>query len=329
MGLSIQGQYYINTHFHLFSGAEIRKDGLNSTKFNADDRNLQSLFAQAEIRHSFIVFGILTNWTVIPALRWDHYSDVDAQVSPKLGAMLSIGTIRKISFRSNIGQSFRVPTFDDLYWPEESWGEGFGGATGNPNLRPETAYNFDVGVTFSQASDIIIKFGMTYFQNDVENLIDWQMDENSWYKPVNIGKAKVMGAESLFEIRLPNDRVHFNVSHTWMKATDESPYSPNKGSRLVYRPEYKFDITAGINIWDVQMNLNYRIVDKRFTQPDNIQSLPQYRLLNGNIGKTLSIGGLKFEAKIQALNLLDKSIYLLDGYPLPGREFRLTLGFHY
>jgi outer membrane cobalamin receptor len=37
--------------------------------------------------------------------------------------------------------------------------------------------------------------------------------------------------------------------------------------------------------------------------------------------------GFTLRSKFQVINLLDKSIFLVEGYPIPGRELRFTLGF--
>ena len=78
--------------------------------------------------------------TWIPALRWDHYNDMESQACPKLGWMLQGGRGHRWSITANIGRSFRAPSFNDLYWPDD----GF--AYGNPDLKPETATNMDFGL---------------------------------------------------------------------------------------------------------------------------------------------------------------------------------------
>jgi hypothetical protein len=37
--------------------------------------------------------------------------------------------------------------------------------------------------------------------------------------------------------------------------------------------------------------------------------------------------GFKLRTKFQVINLLDKNIFLIEGYPIPGREWRVTVGF--
>ena len=323
MGLNLQGHFNINSHIDLIGGAELRQDRLTSTKFKVDDRNIQGLYLQTEIRSPFNFLGVKSRWATIPAVRWDNYSDVKSQVSPKLGWLVTAGDERSVSVRGNIGTSYRVPTFDDLYWPEDAF------TRGNPDLKPETSTNFDVGLVFGQKSSSFSQVEINYFNNTIEDLISWGADNLGIWMPLNIGKANISGIEMGVKFRLPNDIVYMEVFHTWLKATDETPNSATKGKQLIYRPNSKLDLHIGSNVKSFSINLNYRLVSERYILPDNSTSLSGYNLLNGNVGYLLPIAGLVFDAKLQVLNMLNKSIYIYDGYPLPGREVRLSLGINY
>ncbi len=323
LGLKLQGQYVASRHLNLIAGTELRQDRLSSTKFEVDDRNIQCFYTLAEINLLAKIFGIPTQWTTIPAVRWDNYSDVDAQFSPKLGLLISCGETNSLALRGNFGKSFRAPTFDDLYWPDEGWGKG------NPNVKPETSTNFDAGLTFGRKANAVFQGEVTYFNNNVTDLISWGADQSGIWMPLNVGRANIKGIEAGIKYRLPQNIAYLEVFHTWLKAIDETPDGASNGKRLTYRPNSKLDISIGSNFKGLALNLNYRLVSKRYTLADNTQSLPEYNLLDGNIGYSLPIGGFAFDARLLVSNMLDKSLYLVDGYPSPGREFRLSLGISY
>jgi vitamin B12 transporter len=319
LGFNLKGFYHFNSYFNLVAGVELRQDKLKSTKFVVDDRNIQSLFAQSEIKHDFSG----TQWSWIPAVRWDNYSDVNSFTSPKLGLLIATGENMEFALRGNVGQSFRAPAFDDLYWPDEGWGKG------NPNLEPEISTNVDMGFVLRKKSFHFIQAEINYFINDVENLIAWGTEESGIWTPLNIGNAKIRGIETGIKFNQAQDLYSLSIFHTWMKATDETANSLSKGKRLIYRPDSKLDFAGGIMIGQINLNLNYRIVSKRYTSTDNKQTLPNYQLLNGNIGYRLKINGFSIDTKLDVLNMLDKSVYLNDGFPMPGREIRFTLGLNY
>jgi len=324
MGLNLQGHLNINSQINLIGGAELRQDRLTSTKFEVDDRNIQGFYLQTELRSPFFLLGLNTRWTAIPAVRWDNYSDVQSQVSLKLGWLVTLGDETSVSVRGNIGTSYRVPTFDDLYWPEDAYTKG------NPDLKPETSTNFDIGLVFGGLSSSFSQVEINYFNNSIEDLISWGSHNMGIWMPLNIGKAHISGIETGVKFRLPNEIAYLDIFHTWLKATDETPNSSTKGKRLIYRPNNKLDIQIGSAMKRFSINLNYLLVSKRYIFADNSSSLSDYNLLNGNVGYSLPMmAGFVLEAKLQILNLLDKSIYIYDGYPLPGREIRFSLGVNY
>ncbi|MCI0494329.1 TonB-dependent receptor [candidate division KSB1 bacterium] len=323
MGLNLQGHLNINSHIDLIGGAELRQDRLTSTKVEAKDRNSQGLYLQAELRAPMSLLGVKLLGTVIPAVRWDNYSDVASQVSPKIGGLVTVGDETSMSLRGNLGKSYRVPTFDDLYWPDEGWGRG------NPDLKPETSANFDIGLVLGHKSSSFSQLEINYFNNTIEDLISWGSDNLGIWMPLNIGKAKIAGIETGAKFRLPNDITYLEVFHTWLKATDETPNSATEGKRLIYRPTSKLDLQIGSAIKRFSINLNYRLVSNRYILADNSSSLSDYNLFNGNISYSIPMAGFVMDAKLQVLNLFDKSIYIYDGYPLPGREMRFSVGINY
>ena len=133
-----------------------------------------------------------------------------------------------------------------------------------------------------------IQVEISFFRNDIENLIEWQQGHDFWWKPQNVGKAKIAGLESGVKINLPNNMAYLNIFYTKMRATDETPGSATKGNRLIYRPDNKLDISTGLKLFGIKLNLNYRIVSKSFVTSDNSKQLPKYELLNGNLGYDFS-----------------------------------------
>lgn len=322
VGADFQGRWSISSSLTGIAGLELRSDKLESTRFSKKDRNTTSAYVQGEISHPLpFLSGWRGKW--IPAIRWDNYSDVDSHTCPKLGVLFTTGSDTKFSIKGNVGQSFRAPAFFDLYWPEDDF------TVGNPDLKPELSTNVDFGFSYNRNRRSYLQWDMTYFRNDFEDLILWEPRDDWKWTPRNVGQALIQGLENTITFRLPDNRAHIRVAYTRMKATDETKDSSNKGNRLIYRPDNKLDISVGARIRILQINLSYRIVDESFVSADNETKLPDYNLLNGNVSAHFKIGTLNLDAKFQILNLLDKSVFLMDGYPLPGREIRISLGIGY
>jgi outer membrane receptor protein involved in Fe transport len=163
---------------------ELRRDWLRSSEFDDQHRNALGVVTQEDAR----LFG---EWLrLVPALRFDRTEGFDAEWLPRLGAIVE--PVRWLHLKGNAERSFRVPNFDELYFPDR----GF--LRGNPALEPEEAWNFDVGVelgleTLGPLEDLY--FEAAYFHNDVRDSIVWLLVSPSLVEPRNTGDATLRGFE--------------------------------------------------------------------------------------------------------------------------------------
>jgi len=322
-GLDLYTRWMVHPAALFTAGFEMRRDALESTKFYKQDRDTRSFALQSEISHPLRLAGMDMKWKWIPAVRWDGYGPDQSRTSPKVGVLIHPFRSIDLDVRGNAGQSFRLPTFNDLYWPEIIW-PGFGGVRGNRALLPETGENWDISIVCRGTRPDFFSVELTYFQNRIRDLIVWESDADWVYSPRNVGMALISGIECEGSFRLPGERAYVTVSPTWMSSNDLTAAG---GSRLVYRPDYKIDVNAGVKINRLRLNVDYQAVGKRYTRPDNSRILAPYNLVGGNVQWDAFVFGFTLRSKLQVINLLDKSIFLVEGYPIPGREMRFTLGF--
>ena len=107
--------------------------------------------------------------------------------------------------RGGAGSGFRAPTFNDLFFP------GFSDST----LTPETSFSYDFGVDQRLWRDRL-RLGLTYFQNDVTNLISFIFTNTPpFVKGVNLGHVRSAGIEFTSEVDLLDTlTVAFNYTYT-------------------------------------------------------------------------------------------------------------------
>lgn len=72
-----------------------------------------------------------------------------------------------LAARAYFAQGFRPPTLQDLF-AEDSFAPTRGFVRSNPDLDPERANNFDIGLNFDNGS---LNGGVTYFRNDINNFV--------------------------------------------------------------------------------------------------------------------------------------------------------------
>ena len=319
-GYQLQTQIQTHSSLQWVTGAEFQVDELKSTLFSIKRRKQGSLFLQAEWTSRTQKIGLPVTMKLLPAIRHDAYEHMGSQTSPKVGALIGIGSEQSLAIRANWGRSYRAPSFNDLYWPADMFSQG------NPELEPETGTSFDFGISLRQSYGLDALYESTYFNNRIENLIQWAPDAFYIWSPQNIGEAKISGMENRVALSLPDNKASLSLTHTWIDATDESGLTSNK---LIYRPANKIDVTLGTTWFGVYLGIQSQWIDNRFVDSENTTQLDAYSLLHGKLSRAFKFSQFAIDVSLQGLNLLDESIVIVDGYPSPGRELRFSIGITY
>jgi vitamin B12 transporter len=326
-GIEASATWAANEAILLSGGLDARRDGLNSTKFSRRRRETAGCFAQAEFDHGLRLPGLDTRWKWIPAVRWEVDRSAGRSTVgggyPKIGLLMRPFRSVDFALRSNVGRSFRLPTFNDLYWPELIW-PGAGGVRGNDRLVPETALTADAGFALSFGETVRFTMSCAAFDNRIRQLIQWESDADWVYAPRNVGRARIRGIEAEAGVALPSDRLHLSLSPVWMDARDLTV--PGRSPRLVYRPDFKMDGEIGARVASFRLNGTFLAMGKRFTQADLSKSLGLFERIGVNAQWETNRLGLRLWVKAEVNNLTDRPVTIVEGYPLPGREFRFSFG---
>lgn len=155
---------------------------------------------------------------VIPSIRYDHNSSFGGEVTPKIGATYFISDNSRI--KANWGKGFKAPTISELYMAMH---RAMGGQTvnvyGNPDLKPEKSTSWDISFEAEKDNN----FGkLTYFNNDVKNLITTKQIGSSYYdqRYINVDEAEIDGVEMEIGRNL-DDKWTIKATSNWLDATDK------------------------------------------------------------------------------------------------------------
>ncbi len=324
LGFELQNRFILLKDIVFTYGYDFRKDALESTQLFKQERETHSFYLQGEFEQQLPGNPFIHKLALVPALRYDDYSDVGNQMSPKLGLVLSKTGLLTASLRGNLGKSFRSPTFNDLYWPEDFWSKG------NPDLKPEIGFNYDAGTIVQyNGENVSTDFEMTYFVSDLKDLIIWAPINAVQWAPQNVDKSQTKGIETNFGVGLLKNLVRLTLSHTYMESKNNSDESPDKGKYLIYRPKHKVDVGLAFQYHQLMLNFVYRYVDKSFIYSDNSASIPVHRVMDMSLGFRPAFFGMNWQAKFEMLNLSDKQYQVVYDHVMPGRQVRFTLGLGY
>lgn len=148
------------------------------------------------------------------------------------GAYIAPYTETKL--KASYGAGFKAPTLYDLYVNIPAFNY-----YGNPNLKPETSEGFDAGFEQPLFEDRV-RFGSTYFHNDIKDLIQYTFLPSGISTLENVGKALTYGAESFASFAVTPEW-KLRVDYTYTMATDQ-----DTGQELLRRPKNKVSVTS---IW--------------------------------------------------------------------------------
>lgn len=259
---------------------------------------------------------------IVPAVRWDRFSDFGAELSPKIGFVLNAGDDWLVSVKANYGRSFRAPTFNDLYWPRDPY------TAGNPDLRPERATDYDAGATLDLPLLAGIGGSFTWFGSTVTDLILWGLGRDGVWSPANVGKAQIRGIETGLSVSPWRDVLTVRWNYTHLDAQNRGGENANEyGKKLPDRPADMHKITMQSSFAGFSASVDYLSVGMRYTTMSNSGSLPSYHLFNVRAGYAWEMARGRLELKGEVRNLGNVEYQVMEGYPVPGREFRVSLSF--
>ncbi|MCX6168517.1 MAG: TonB-dependent receptor [Ignavibacteriales bacterium] len=317
-GLELTQNNPLSDLINLTYGYSYRHDNANSTSIGDKNRNTHGAHLSANVGFKNVEF-YFKNISIIPALRYDAPSDFDKVISPKVSFMLASTDEYGLNIAAHWSKSYRAPTFNDLWWPEDAY------TVGNPNVKPEDGTTIELGYGITLPF-INTQIRMNYFNSDITNQIIWapRLSDGKW-TPSNVDKSLTSGLESYIGVKFFDSKFKVEVNHTYMDARDKSGKA-NDGKLLFYRPYHKVDLNTALAIDIFEFNINYQFLSKRFVDAANTASLPDVSRWNLNLSVNPKLFDMKWTARLDFNNIFNKDYRLNDGYPLPGREVRMTIG---
>jgi iron complex outermembrane receptor protein len=243
-----------------------------------------------------------------------------------------------LSFRTNIGKSFRMPIAKELAANGVNY-HHFSFEKGDPGLSPEISYQLDAGFDYRIGKMI---FGASPFINYFSNYIYLNpgFEHDRLYGNGNqifqYQQSKVFraGAELFFQYMISKSiQASMVADHVYSEQLSGDkkgftlPFSPPPS--VVFGLEYKRDKVGQLE--DAYARVNYRISasQKNIVPPEEITK--GFQVLNLSLGVTMKISKQDVMISMQAQNLLNSryfnhtSYYRLINVPEPGRNFIINI----
>ena len=111
-----------------------------------------------------------------------------------------------------------------------------------------------------------------------------------------------------------------------MDARDVGPDINRYMKLLTYKPQNKIDISSSLKISNIEWNLNYHLIDFRYTNPANIKWLPAISTFDSNIAYRFKVAKISMNLVAEVINIFNVPVMITSGTAEPGRLMKVTLG---
>ncbi len=222
--------------------------------------------------------------------------------------------------RANRARYGRFPTMLELFGSS-------GYVVGNAELLPEQGTTTDVGGVLRAehpgvASSVL---EAAVFLSERENLITFLQNSQKSVKAFNLESARVAGLE--LSARCAWERgPELSLSYTREEARNTGPSPIYHGKRIPYVPRDKLFVRVALAAGRVAFRYDYHFESDTYRDRANLpENMSPARHLHG-VGARVDITeSLALDAQVQ--NIFDAAVADVEGYPLPGRTFYVTLKF--
>ena len=289
----LSGSYFSNSGVTGF-GLDLSTVNISSNNLGEHNRTTVNLFAD----HTFKLFD--QKLVVSPGIALSYFSDMSFHSFPGIDLGYNISSDFKLY--SNIGKTYRIPTYTDLYYSDRT-------TVGNENLNPESATSTEFGLKYNTSN---FKFSTALFNRNAKNIIDYvKQNEDDLWKAVNIGSLSTSGFELDMSYRfkssysLSNDN---SISIGYTNIKDDNYVSDINFSKYSLN-SLKHHFISKFNLNYIK-NINHSIIYKYAERSDQ----SNYSVLDSKIR-------YKKGVFIYVNNILDEIYSETNLVPMPGRSF--------
>lgn len=250
------------------------------------------------------------------------------RLSPYLSVSYKPLQDRDLRLRAFYKKSLRLPTFNDLYYPQ----------VGVRNLLPEDAEQLNLGFTYGSSGRWLQQFTFIadLFHNRVKNkIVAYPTGNLHQWAMINVGRVIINGADLSLESETALTEemlLHAGVSYSWQSALDRTdPQQVNWGHQLPYTPRHSGSARAALEVSQLQLAYTLIWSGERYSNGynDAASRMQGYADHGISLQKSFStrLGTLTLIG--EALNLAGRNYEIVRNYPMPGRSYRITLSIHY
>ena len=293
--------------------------------------NLVSLATAVDYKHLKAQGSILASFINDKTHRRGEFAGMDTDKSlTKLTPALFVniypfrGTF--FSLRAYVKKSFRMPTFNDLYYTDH----------GNANLVPESALQYDAGFALNKHFEhgIIQHAEMhfdAYYNTVHDKIVAYPKGQQFRWTMLNLGKVHIKGIDVEAEADCSVGRgvtATLRAQYTYQDARDVTdPNDSYYKHQIPYIPWHSGSAIFGLNYKNWDLNYSFIYAGERYDEQENIlyNHMEPWYTSDLSLRYQFLLRHTKCIVQADINNVLDQDYEVIVNYPMPGRNYALTL----
>ncbi|MBQ9640458.1 MAG: TonB-dependent receptor [Bacteroidaceae bacterium] len=243
---------------------------------------------------------------------------------------------KELSVRAFYKKSFRMPTFNDLYYTD----------IGNIALKPEYATQYNVGLhyerSFTRPWLKHIEAKADAYYNQVDNKIVAIPKGSGQYRwmMMNIGKVKIHGLDLSAQTLWQPHRywtLNLTLNYTYQRAqdysdpTDNDPVAGTWGRQIAYIPWHSGSVIGNLTYRSWGLNYSFIYVGERYHNSSNIPANHEEPWYTHDVSltKDFRLGRQLASVALECNNVLNQQYDVILNYPMPGRNWKCVLKWNF
>jgi iron complex outermembrane receptor protein len=266
---------------------------------------------------------------VAASLREEIYDREFSLPIPMLAVEGTLSQRGNVVLRASASRNYREPSLNDLYFRPG----------GNPDLRSEQGWTYDVGLRSEVGRNDIykLKLSASWFESWIDDWIMWLPTNKGFFSPRNVKKVHSYGIETQASlwVRLAKEwRLELNGSASWTPSVNVgeaiSIGDNSIGKQLPYIPRFSASVTGRLSFRSWSFIYKWCHYSERYTMSSNDVSLtgklPPYFMNNIELEKQLSFRWADLSLKGVINNLFNEEYLSVLSRPMPGINFEIFVG---
>ncbi|MBP3290170.1 MAG: TonB-dependent receptor [Alistipes sp.] len=262
-------------------------------------------------------------------LREEMFGRDFSPIIPAFFAEYELSRRGNIVAKGSVSRNFRFPSLNDLYFLPG----------GNPDLRKESGWTYDAGVSFAigKTKRYSLSGSATWFDSYVKDWILWLTTPKGFLSPRNIKDVHSYGIELKANTSIALARhwmIEGSATFSWTPSINEgeplTPADKSVGKQLPYIPEYTATATGTLKWRRWALLYKWCYYSERYTMSSSditlTGRLPKYYMSNLSLEKSIALRWADLSLKGTVNNLFDEEYVSVLSRPMPGINFEIFIG---